>query len=165
MPVISVDKDTEALEMTVVAEFDAPVERVWQLYADPRQLERWWGPPSHPATVVDHDLTPGGWVRYFMTSPEGDKYHGWWQVESVDAPRGFEVTDGFADDSGEPNPDMPTTKMRVDLTERDGGGTRVVILSTFPSAEALQMQLDMGMEQGMREAMSQMDDVLASQGG
>ena len=165
MPVISVDKDVEALEMTVVAEFDAPVERVWQLYADPRQLERWWGPPSHPATVVDHDLSPGGWVRYYMTSPEGDKYHGWWQVESVDAPRGFEVTDGFADDSGEPNPDMPTTKMRVDLTEREGGGTRVVILSTFPSAEALQMQLDMGMEQGMREAMSQMDDVLASQGG
>jgi uncharacterized protein YndB with AHSA1/START domain len=161
MPVISVDKDVEALEMTVVAEFDATVERVWQLYADPRQLERWWGPPSHPATVVDHDLTPGGWVRYFMTSPEGDKYHGWWQVESVDAPRSFEVTDGFADDSGEPDPDMPTTKMRVDLTERDGGGTRVVILSTFPSAEALQQQLDMGMEQGMREAMSQMDDVLA----
>lgn len=162
MPVISVDKDVEALEMTVVAEFDATVERVWQLYADPRQLERWWGPPSHPATVVDHDLTPGGWVRYFMTSPEGDKYHGWWQVESVDAPRSFEVTDGFADDSGEPDPDMPTTKMRVDLTERDGGGTRVVILSTFPSAEALQQQLDMGMEEGMREAMSQMDDVLAS---
>jgi uncharacterized protein YndB with AHSA1/START domain len=164
MPVISVDKDVEALEMTVVAEFDATVERVWQLYADPRQLERWWGPPSHPATVVDHDLTPGGWVRYFMTSPEGDKYHGWWQVESVDAPRGFEVTDGFGDDSGEPNPDMPTTKMRVDLTERDGGGTRVVILSTFPSAEALQQQLDMGMEEGLRQAMGQMDDVLAGTG-
>ena len=123
MPVISVDKDTEALEMTVVAEFDAPVERVWQLWADPRQLERWWGPPSHPATVVDHDLTPGGWVRYFMTSPEGDKY-----------------TAGGS--------------------ERDGGGTRATILSTFPSAEALQQQLDMGMEQGMREAMSQMDAVL-----
>jgi uncharacterized protein YndB with AHSA1/START domain len=164
MPVISVDKDTEALEMTVVAEFDAPVERVWQLWDDPRQLERWWGPPSHPATVVDHDLTPGGWVRYFMTSPEGDKYHGWWRVESVDEPRVLEVEDGFADDSGEPNPDMPTTKMRVSLADKDGGGTRVTILSTFPSAEALQQQLDMGMEEGMREAMAQMDDVLAGPG-
>lgn len=161
MPVISVDKDPEALTMTVIAEFDAPVERTWQLWDDPRQLERWWGPPSHPATVVDHELTPGGWVRYFMTSPEGDKYHGWWQVESVDPPRTLEVTDGFADDAGEPNPDMPTTKMRVSLSERDGGGTRATILSTFPSAEALQQQLDMGMEEGMREAMGQMDAVLA----
>lgn len=164
MPVISVDKDAEALEMTVVAEFDSPVERVWQLWEDPRQLERWWGPPSHPATVVDHDLSPGGWVRYFMTSPEGDKYRGWWRVEVVDAPRLLEVEDGFADDSGEPNPEMPTTKMRVALAERDGGGTRVTILSTFPSAEALQQQLDMGMEEGMREAMAQMDDVLAGPG-
>ena len=96
-----------------------------------------------------------------MTSPEGDKYHGWWRVESVDAPRTFEVVDGFADDSGEPDPDMPTTTMRVMLSDEDGGGTRATILSTFPSAEALQQQLDMGMEQGMREAMSQMDAVLA----
>ncbi len=161
MPVISVDKDTEALEMTVVAEFDAPVERTWELWADPRKLERWWGPPTHPATVVDHDLTPGGWVRYFMTSPEGDKYHGWWQVESVDAPRLLEVTDGFADDSGEPNPDMPTTQMRVALADREGGGTRVTILSTFPSAEALAQMVEMGMEEGLREAMGQMDAVLA----
>ena len=55
MPVISVDKDAEALQMTVVAQFDAPVERVWQLWADPRQLERWWGrrptpPPSWTTT-------------------------------------------------------------------------------------------------------------------
>ncbi len=162
MPVISVNKDTDALEMTVVAEFDAPVERTWELWADPRKLERWWGPPTHPATVVDHDLTPGGLVSYFMTSPEGDKYHGWWKVESVDAPRLLEVEDGFADDAGQPNPDMPTTKMRVSLADRDGGGTRVTILSTFPSAEALEQMLEMGMEEGMREAMSQMDAVLAA---
>jgi hypothetical protein len=33
-------------ELVLVAEFDAPIERVWQLWADPRQLERWWGPPT-----------------------------------------------------------------------------------------------------------------------
>ena len=73
MTVTSVHKDPEALTMTITAEFDAPVEQVWQMWADPRQLERWWGPPTYPATVVDHDLTPGGRVTYFMTGPEGDK--------------------------------------------------------------------------------------------
>jgi uncharacterized protein YndB with AHSA1/START domain len=32
-------KDFDSLSLTLVAEFDAPIERVWQLWADPRQLE------------------------------------------------------------------------------------------------------------------------------
>jgi hypothetical protein len=84
MTVTSVVKDFDSLTLTLVVEFDAPVERVWQLWADPRQLERWWGPPSHPATVEEHDLTPGGEVTYFLTGPEGEKSRGWWRVSSVD---------------------------------------------------------------------------------
>ena len=52
MSVTSVQKDTDNLTMTITAEFDAPVDRVWQLWENPRQLERWWGPPTYPATVV-----------------------------------------------------------------------------------------------------------------
>jgi hypothetical protein len=40
MPVTDVTNDAEALTMTLTAEFDAPLSRVWQLYADPRQLEK-----------------------------------------------------------------------------------------------------------------------------
>ena len=58
MTVTSLDKDLDNLRLTLVADFDAPIERVWQLWADPRQLERWWGPPGYPATVKQHDLTP-----------------------------------------------------------------------------------------------------------
>jgi uncharacterized protein YndB with AHSA1/START domain len=71
LTVIRVDKDVDNLSLTLVAEFDAPIERVWQLWADPRRLERWWGPPAYPATVESHDLTPGGGVTYFMTGPDG----------------------------------------------------------------------------------------------
>ena len=73
MTVTAVRKDPEALTMTVDAEFDASPERVWQLWADPRQLERWWGPPTYPATFTAHDLAPGGRVEYHMTGPEGDQ--------------------------------------------------------------------------------------------
>ena len=83
MTVTDVVKDTENRRMTITAEFGAPVERVWQIWADPRQLERWWGPPTYPATVVDHDLSPGGAVNYFMTSPEGDKHAGWWRLSAA----------------------------------------------------------------------------------
>ncbi len=109
MTVTTVNKDPEGLTMALTAELDASVERAWQLWADPRQLERWWGPPSHPATFIDHDLTPGRRATYFMTGPDGEKYHGWWEILAVDAPRRLEVRDGFADENGTPNDEMPTT--------------------------------------------------------
>jgi uncharacterized protein YndB with AHSA1/START domain len=160
MPITRVDKDLDAHSMTVVADYDAPVERVWQLYADPRQLERIWGPPSWPATVVDHDLRPGGRVTYFMTGPDGEKSAGYWDVVEVDAPRRFVVDDGFADDAGRPNPNMPTTRMELSLAERAGGGTTMTVVSTFPSTDAMKQMIEMGMEEGMREAMGQIDAVL-----
>lgn len=161
MPITRVDKDLDAHTMTVVAEYDAPVERVWQLYADPRQLERFWGPPTWPATVVDHDLRSGGRVSYVMTGPEGETSGGYWDVLEVDAPRRFVVDDGFADSAGHPNPALPTTRMELELVERAGGGTTMTVLSTFASADAMAQMIEMGMEEGMREAMGQIDAVLA----
>jgi uncharacterized protein YndB with AHSA1/START domain len=164
MPIIRVDKDLDDNTLTVLAEYDAPLERVWQLYADPRQLERFWGPPTWPATVVDHDLSPGGRVTYFMTGPDGEKSSGYWDVLEVAAPRRFLVEDGFADDAGRPNPDMPTTRMELELVERAGGGTTMTVVSTFASAEALAQLVEMGMEDGLREAMGQIDGILAEAG-
>jgi uncharacterized protein YndB with AHSA1/START domain len=161
MTVTNVAKDTDALTLAITAEFDAPVDRVWQLWDDPRQLERWWGPPSHPATFVEHELRPGGRASYYMTSPEGEKYHGWWVVVAVDAPRRIEIEDGFADDRGARNDDLPISRMQVDVEARDGGGTRMTITSTFPSAAEMEQILAMGMEEGMTLAVGQIDAILA----
>lgn len=162
MPVTDVTKDAEALTMTIAAEFDAPVERVWQLWSDPRQLERWWGPPTYPATFTEHDLTPGGVAAYYMTGPEGERHYGWWKVTSVDAPKRLEFEDGFADESGTPTTDIPSTTSSITLDEREGGGTRVDITTRFPSIEAMEKYLSMGVEEGTREALSQIDDILAA---
>jgi uncharacterized protein YndB with AHSA1/START domain len=161
MTVKDVRKDLDALTMTITAEFDAPVTRVWELWADPRQLERWWGPPTYPATVVEHDLSPGGRVTYYMTGPEGDHPHGWWRVRTVEEPRRLEFEDGFADDAGIPNPDMPTMTVHVALEELAGGGTRMTIETRFPSRDAMDQIVAMGMEEGMSLAMGQMDGILA----
>ena len=160
MTMTRLDKDVEHLTLTLVADFTAPVERVWRLWADPRQLERWWGPPSYPATVEEHDLTPGGDVTYFMTGPDGDKYRGWWRITSVDAPTSLEFTDGFADQDGAPNTTMPTMAVRVRLSEH-GGGTRIEMRSVFDSAEQMEQLADMGMVEGLRQAVGQMDGLLA----
>ena len=162
MTVTSVHKDPDALTMTITAELDAPVERAWQLWADPRQLERWWGPPTYPATVVDHDLVTGGRVTYFMTGPDGDRFHGWWQILAVEPPNRLELKDGFADASGRPNDALPTTTSVVTLTERDGGGTLMAIETQFPSLQAMEQLVSMGMEEGMAAAMGQIAEILAA---
>ena len=160
MTVATVHKDVETLTMTVTADFGAAIERVWQMWTNPRLLERWWGPPTFPATVVDHDLTPGGSVTYFMTGPDGDRYHGWWRVISVSAPRSLEIEDGFADDTGAPNLDMPTTRMHVTLDQLADGGTRMVMASVFGSVEQMEQLVEMGMEEGITAAVGQIDALL-----
>ncbi|MFF8874418.1 SRPBCC family protein [Streptomyces massasporeus] len=161
MSVTSVDKDLDTLTLTLIADFAAPVERVWRLWADPRQLERWWGPPTYPATVEEHDLTPGGEVTYFMTGPEGDRHRGWWRITSVGEPTSLEFTDGFADDDGKPQDDMPTMSVTVRLSARDGG-TRMEMRSLFESREQMEQMVSMGMEEGLKEAVGQIDALLAA---
>ena len=161
MTVTAVQKDPERLSMTLTAEFDAPPERVWQLWADPRQLERWWGPPTYPATFTAHDLTPGSRVQYHMTGPSGDQPHGYWDVQEVEPPRSLVFLDGFANEDGTPNDDFPRNEGRVTIEPIEGGHTRMSILSVFPSAEAMEQVLAMGMEQGLTEAVGQIDAILA----
>ena len=159
MGVTSVDKDLDALTMTLVAEFSATTEQVWELWADPRKLERWWGPPTYPATVVDHDLTPGGQVTYFMTGPEGDKHHGWWRMTAVDEPKSLEFVDGFGDAEGKPIDTMPANTTTVTLSPYDGG-TRMELRSVFDTTEHMEQMVSMGMVEGLTEAISQMDALL-----
>jgi uncharacterized protein YndB with AHSA1/START domain len=72
LSVTSVDTDSDKLAVTLIADFDASIDQVWELWSDPRKLERWWGPPSYPATVERHDLTAGATITYFMTGPDGE---------------------------------------------------------------------------------------------
>jgi uncharacterized protein YndB with AHSA1/START domain len=161
MTVTSIDTDFDNLAVVVIADFNAPMERVWKLWSDPRQLERWWGPPTHPGTVVEHDLSPGGSVTYYMTGPDGEKYHGWWKVISVDPPTSLTFTDGFADQDGNPLTDMPTSTMRMQLSEREGG-THMEMRATYDSRENLDKVLAMGMLEGIRLSAGQMDALLVA---
>ena len=110
MTVTAIHQDPEKLTMAFTAEFDATPERVWQLWADPVLFEKWWGPPEYPATVVDHEFKPGGKVRYYMTGPEGEVYHGASAFVALDPPSSLEFTDVFLDDDGNEVAEMPTMR-------------------------------------------------------
>lgn len=160
MPVTSVEKDLDQLTITIVADFTAPLRRLWDAYIDPRQLERFWGPPTYPARFLRHDAVAGGRSVYVMTGPEGDVHYGCWDWAMADAPRAFEVLDRFADGAGVPNPDLPTTRVEFVFAETNNG-SRLRTTSHFESLEQMQLLVDMGMLEGTRQAMAQIDTVLS----
>ena len=164
MTVTAVRKDPQRLSLTIEAEFDASVERIWHLWADPRQLERWWGPPTYPATFTKHDLAPGSRIEYHMTGPAGDHPHGYWDVLEVERPRRILVRDsGCANADGTPNPDMPVSTIRVDIEDVAQGRTRMSIEIVFPSTEAMEQALAMDTDQGLSQAVGQIDAILAEE--
>lgn len=114
MSVTSVETDYDALTIRLIADFDEPMNQVWELWSDPRKLERWWGPPSHPATFEKYDLIPGGEVTYFMAGPDGPMW-GRWRVTAVDPPTSLEFVNAFADTDGSPVTNMPIFTARVRL--------------------------------------------------
>lgn len=159
MAITSVINDHENLTMTVVAEFAAPVRRLWDAYADPRQLEKFWGPEGWPASFTRHDMHTGGRSHYYMTGPDGERSYGYWEFLAVDRGRSFEVTDGFAELDGSPDSKLPTMRMTFSFEECDAG-SRLISTTYFNTVEELEQLLSMGMEQGLRSAMSQIDEVV-----
>ena len=155
----TITTDPQALTMTVTAELDVPVERAWQLWADPRQFERWWAPPSFPMTVKEHDLVPGGRISFFMTGPDGDRRAAMWEVLAVDPPTRLELKDAIVDDNGTPIDEGPASVV-VTFTARAGGGTTMATELAFPSLEAVeQATQQMGMADGMKITFAQIEGV------
>lgn len=160
MPITSVTSDAEALTLTVIADYPVSLERLWEAYADPRQIERFWGPETWPATFTRHDMAVGGESHYYMTGPDGSTSRGYFRYLAVEPLKRFEVEDGFADEQGRPNPAMPTMRMVFSFSATPTG-SRFHGVTYFPSLEAMEELVKMGMLEGMRSAMSQIDAVVA----
>jgi uncharacterized protein YndB with AHSA1/START domain len=159
MPIQSITSDPETLTLTVMGEYAVPVQRLWEVWSNPRQLERFWGPPQWPATFTKHELKVGGEAHYFMTGPQGEKAEGYWRFEVVEQYRRMVVVDGFSNNDGTPNEQMP--KMRMEFKfESTAQGSRFVSVTTFPSLKAMEQLAAMGMVEGSRAALGQIDEVL-----
>lgn len=160
MPTTSVHTDPEELTVTLVAEFPVPVERLWGAFTDPRQLERFWGPPAFPATFTSFDLRPGGRAHYRMTSVEGEQFLSVWLVSEVDEPRRIVFRDLFATESGDVDESMPGSETVLSFSPAESG-SRVTVRTAFASSADLDQLLEMGMVEGYTQAFGQLDAVLA----
>ena len=159
MSVSTVETDVNDLALTVIADFDAPVEKVWDLWADSEKLGRWWGPPEYTTTFEPYEMSAGSEMAHCMTGPDGDRHEGVWRIEAVDSPRMLELSDADVDDDGKPNDDNAITGMMMELSEHDGG-TRMTVRTTFFSREGMDGMAE-GFAEGLRLSFSRMKALLS----
>jgi uncharacterized protein YndB with AHSA1/START domain len=161
MTVISSIKDPVAMTLVVVSQFDATPEQVWEVWEDARKLERWWGPPTFPATFARHDFVVDGQSRYYMTGPNGKRPHGWWRIRTIDKPHRIEFDNGLAGDDGEPMLGVDPMPSSVSFEAVDGG-TRMTSVTFFTDVGQMAKMLEMGMQEGTEQAVGQIDALLSS---
>ncbi|MDB6128711.1 MAG: polyketide cyclase, partial [Verrucomicrobia bacterium] len=63
--------DREAVNTRVL---NAPRERVWEAWTNPKHLARWWGPKGFKNTFEVFEPKPGGEWRFVMHGPDGTDY-------------------------------------------------------------------------------------------
>lgn len=95
-----------------------------------------------------------------MTRPDGAQSSGWWRFLAIERPRLIEIEDGFTAPDGSPNTNMPTMRMTFTF-EPTSTGAGFKGVTQFQSLESMEQLVKMGMVEGMRSAMGQLDSVLA----
>jgi uncharacterized protein YndB with AHSA1/START domain len=65
------DSDREQVSSVLL---DATPEQVYDAYADPAKLARWWGPEGFTNTFHQFEFKPGGRWRFDMHGPNGVNY-------------------------------------------------------------------------------------------
>ena len=153
-------KDATNNKMSVVREFDAPLEKVWKAWTEPKLLDQWWAPKPWKAVTQSMDFRPGGTWRYYMQGPEGERHYCLVEYNKVVPSKSFSGLDAFCDENGNINKEMPTMDWLVQFTAA-GDRTRVDVEITFASEEDMQKIVEMGFKEGFSAAHTNLDELLA----
>lgn len=155
-------KNFKEKSIVVSREFDAPIEKVWQAYTDSKLLDQWWGPSPWRAETKRMNFTVGGQWLYAMVGPEGQKHWGCMNYKAIDPLKGFEMEDGFCDEEGNVNPDLPVSRGKITFT-KTSTGTRVAFKMTYTNEADVQRIVEMGFEQGITMCIEQLVELLKKQ--
>ncbi len=155
-------KDPENKRLTVEREFAAGIDRVWRAWTESKLLDQWWAPKPWQAQTRSMDFRVGGMWLYSMNGPEGERHWARADFKAISKPSGFEVEDCFCDEHGTRDESAPGMNWAVSFS---GGPsvTRVNVVITFASAEALQAIVEMGFQEGFAAAHDNLDGLLANE--
>jgi uncharacterized protein YndB with AHSA1/START domain len=143
-----------AREIHIARVFDAPRDRVFAAYTDPALIPEWWGPRDTTTIVDQMDVRAGGSWRFVARGADGSETAFRGTYREVTPPERIVQTFEW---EGMPGHISVETAHFQDLGDR----TRVVTTSLFHTTEERDGMLGSGMERGMNETYSRLDELLA----
>jgi uncharacterized protein YndB with AHSA1/START domain len=156
-PSIRSSSPTADRELTATRILDAPPERVFELWTDPRHLARWWGPEGFSTTTYHMDVKPGGVWRFVMHGPDGADYENKITYVEVVENRRLVYKHGGVDDA-EVNFEVTAT---FEPHGPGGKQTKLELRSLFPSAAALKYAVEKyGAAEGLKQHVTRLDERL-----
>jgi uncharacterized protein YndB with AHSA1/START domain len=123
-------KDPSNKKLKVVREFEAPVEQVWKAWTESELLDQWWAPKPWKANTVSMDFRAGGRWFYYMQGPDGTRHYCRIDYKTITPNQLFVGDDGFCDEKGNINKELPTMHWEVRFGSA-ASGTKVEIDITF----------------------------------
>jgi uncharacterized protein YndB with AHSA1/START domain len=161
----AVNKENNTI--VVKREFAATLELVWKAWTTAELLDQWWGPEPCRAETKSLDFREGGHWLYSMIVPaivtggETDQKHwGKQDYEKIVSHKNFSGTDGFCDEHGNSNPELPKGRFENVFSEEVDGKTLVTMISTHSSFEDVEAVIAMGFKEGITVCFNQLDELL-----
>jgi len=152
-------KDLQKKMITVVREFDAPLNLVWKAWTDSDILDQWWAPKPWKAETKTMDFRAGGHWLYFMKGPDGNG--SWCSVEfgTITPRKSYTSSTAFCDEAGNKNMAFPMMEWHNTFSET-GGVTSVKVEISFAKEADLQAIIAMGFEEGFKMGLGNLDEYL-----
>jgi len=152
-----VDKPTKTV--TVIAEFDAELDLVWDAYTKAELLDQWWAPKPCVSRTKVLDFREGGRRFYAMVSPDGQERWALQKYTSITPKTNFKFFNAFADK--DENPELPGSDWDLNFSEQNGV-TRVRVSIYNESLERMGRVIEMGFKEGAMMQIKNLEELLAA---
>lgn len=153
----TVDKHNNTI--TIIREYDAPLEKVWKAWTTSEMLDQWWGPKPWRAITKSLDFREGGHWHYSMNGPEGEVQWGKFDYLTIEPNESFTGKDGFSDENGTLDTTLPQNHWELRMSQT-GNTVMVDMLLTFEKAEDIDTYIDMGFKEGITQTLDQLEEIL-----
>lgn len=155
-----VTKDLANKKITVVKEFDADVEKVWEAWTESSILDQWWAPKPWRAETKKMDFRKGGYWHYSMTGPDNNRVWGRLDYKTIEAPNQIIAVDSFSDENGnKAEGDFPSVNWTINFSKARNG-TKVEVLVVGNKTGDVEKLLEMGFEQGFTMALDNLEELI-----
>ncbi len=151
--------DMKVTTLTIRREFLAKRQLIWDCYTKSDYLEEWFAPDPLTAKTKEMDFKEGGFWIYAMVEPNGTEHWGRTDFKQIKPIDFYTSLDGFSDENGNLNPDLPCANWLVTFKDFNGNSL-VESVVTYSSLNDLETVVNMGMEDGIKSVFEKLDKLL-----